>query len=463
MALEYRRDRPSTLKPGCDDDGDAALRSRARPTAPSISGRSRSTPYGLLLAIGVIVATRSPRSAGCKRGNDRDSSPTLVVWVVIGGVVGARVYHVFTDYDWDRRRHRRHGQDLGGRALDLGRARRRRDRVGGRWRGVKHLETLVLMDCIAPGLLAAQASGAGATGSTRSCSASPPTFRGGSRSTRPTARREYLDDETFHPTFLYESLYCLLDPRLLLLAERRFRFRKGQTVALYLVMYTFGRFFFENLRIDPSQKVLRPARQRLGERARLRRQRGVVRVVGAQRQALSRRRPRPRSATVRPRPPDRSRGVVRDPATARVPYGMAPMSVARPAPAGRRDPHRRPRRRRRRRSTAAAKRRCARSTASTSTSRPAGSPRSWARRDRASRRCLHCLAGLDRVTSGRVFLGDIEISAASEKELTLVRRDQIGFVFQAYNLIPTLERDREHRPAAGAGRTASPTTRGSTR
>ena len=51
---------------------------------------------------------------------------------------------------------------------------------------------------------------------------------------------------------------------------------------------------------------------------------------------------------------------------------------------------------------------------------------------------LHCLAGLDRLTSGRVFLGDIEVSACSEKELTIVRRDKVGFVFQAYNLIPTL-------------------------
>jgi putative ABC transport system ATP-binding protein len=51
---------------------------------------------------------------------------------------------------------------------------------------------------------------------------------------------------------------------------------------------------------------------------------------------------------------------------------------------------------------------------------------------------LHCLAGLDRVTSGQIFLGDREISACSEKELTLIRRDHIGFVFQAYNLIPTL-------------------------
>jgi putative ABC transport system ATP-binding protein len=51
---------------------------------------------------------------------------------------------------------------------------------------------------------------------------------------------------------------------------------------------------------------------------------------------------------------------------------------------------------------------------------------------------LHCLAGLDRVTSGRIFLHDVEISASSEKDLTVVRRDRIGFIFQAYNLIPTL-------------------------
>jgi putative ABC transport system ATP-binding protein len=52
---------------------------------------------------------------------------------------------------------------------------------------------------------------------------------------------------------------------------------------------------------------------------------------------------------------------------------------------------------------------------------------------------LHCLAGLDRVTSGQIFLGDVEVSAASEKQLTLVRRDSVGFVFQSYNLIPTLD------------------------
>jgi putative ABC transport system ATP-binding protein len=51
---------------------------------------------------------------------------------------------------------------------------------------------------------------------------------------------------------------------------------------------------------------------------------------------------------------------------------------------------------------------------------------------------LHCMAGLDRLSSGQIFLGDVEISRASEKELTLIRRDRLGFIFQSYNLIPTL-------------------------
>jgi putative ABC transport system ATP-binding protein len=66
---------------------------------------------------------------------------------------------------------------------------------------------------------------------------------------------------------------------------------------------------------------------------------------------------------------------------------------------------------------------------------------------------LHCLAGLDRVTAGRVLLGDIDITACSEKELTVVRRDKIGFVFQSYNLIPTLNAiENITLPMALAGR-----------
>jgi putative ABC transport system ATP-binding protein len=51
---------------------------------------------------------------------------------------------------------------------------------------------------------------------------------------------------------------------------------------------------------------------------------------------------------------------------------------------------------------------------------------------------LHCLAGLDTPTSGRVFLGDVDLTELSERQLTLLRREKVGFVFQAFNLIPTL-------------------------
>jgi len=51
---------------------------------------------------------------------------------------------------------------------------------------------------------------------------------------------------------------------------------------------------------------------------------------------------------------------------------------------------------------------------------------------------MHTLAGLDRLSSGSVLVGDTDLSELSEKELTLLRRTQIGFVFQAFNLIPTL-------------------------
>src|SRR5262245_19131482 len=51
---------------------------------------------------------------------------------------------------------------------------------------------------------------------------------------------------------------------------------------------------------------------------------------------------------------------------------------------------------------------------------------------------LHALAGLDRLTSGSIFIGDVELGGLREKKLTKLRRDRIGFVFQAFNLVPTL-------------------------
>ena len=51
---------------------------------------------------------------------------------------------------------------------------------------------------------------------------------------------------------------------------------------------------------------------------------------------------------------------------------------------------------------------------------------------------LHCLAGLDSLSSGRILIGDADLGALSDKQLTILRRDRIGFVYQAFNLVPTL-------------------------
>jgi putative ABC transport system ATP-binding protein len=66
---------------------------------------------------------------------------------------------------------------------------------------------------------------------------------------------------------------------------------------------------------------------------------------------------------------------------------------------------------------------------------------------------MHCLAGLDDLTSGQVFVGDVELGRLSDRQLTELRRDRIGFVFQAFNLVPTLSaRENITLPMDLAGR-----------
>lgn len=70
---------------------------------------------------------------------------------------------------------------------------------------------------------------------------------------------------------------------------------------------------------------------------------------------------------------------------------------------------------------------------------------------------MHCLAGLDTVTAGSILIGDIQISGLSDRQLTLFRRDHVGFVFQSFNLLPALTAEQNIRlPLELAGRQADP-------
>ncbi|WP_436759613.1 ABC transporter ATP-binding protein [Streptosporangium sp. V21-05] len=70
---------------------------------------------------------------------------------------------------------------------------------------------------------------------------------------------------------------------------------------------------------------------------------------------------------------------------------------------------------------------------------------------------MHCLAGLDTVSGGQVRVGDVELTGLNDKQLTMLRRERIGFVFQAFNLLPTLTAEQNIRlPLEISGRLADP-------
>ena len=70
---------------------------------------------------------------------------------------------------------------------------------------------------------------------------------------------------------------------------------------------------------------------------------------------------------------------------------------------------------------------------------------------------MHCMAGLDTVTTGHTFIGQTDLSTLKDKELTILRRDRLGFVFQSFNLVPTLTaRENITLPMDIAGREVDP-------
>jgi prolipoprotein diacylglyceryl transferase len=210
--------------------------------------------YGLMLAIGVLVATKVAETRWARTGRDPKEFGAIVVPVVIAGVVGARIYHLFTGYKWSD------GGFIGTfeiwkGGLSIWGA------VGGGLIAVyllarrRKLDTLMLVDVIAPGVVLAQAIGRWGNYFNQELFGRPTTLPWGLEidlAHRPPGFTQYA---TFHPTFLYESLWCLLVFGTLLLVERRYALKRGQVFALYVAMYTFGRIWFEALRIDDATRI----------------------------------------------------------------------------------------------------------------------------------------------------------------------------------------------------------------
>jgi prolipoprotein diacylglyceryl transferase len=209
--------------------------------------------YGLMLLLGIAACIWLTGVRWVRRGGDWDLVFRVAVWGVGFGIIGARLYHDITSWSEVK-------------ALDAWWAPFAVWKGGlGVWGGilfgciagavvVKRSGNSVFrfMDAVAPGLLLAQ--GIGRLGNWWNQELfGKPTDLPWALEIDPAHRPiDHLQDETFHPTFLYELVYDLAMVGVLLLLDRRFRFKPPALFALYVSLYTFGRFFEELLRIDPS-------------------------------------------------------------------------------------------------------------------------------------------------------------------------------------------------------------------
>jgi len=109
-------------------------------------------------------------------------------------------------------------------------------------------------DAVAPGLLLAQGIGRWGNWFNQELYGKPTSLPWGLKIDPEHRQPNYVQDSTFHPTFLYEFAYDLIMVGVLLLLDRRFRFKPPALFSLYVSIYTFGRFFEELLRVDPAHE-----------------------------------------------------------------------------------------------------------------------------------------------------------------------------------------------------------------
>ncbi|QNF92917.1 prolipoprotein diacylglyceryl transferase [Janibacter sp. YB324] len=223
--------------------------------------------YALCILAGIAAAIWIGDRRLRDRGGEAGVVLDVAMWAVPFGIVGGRIYHVITTpqpyfgeggHPIDALKIWEGGLGIWG-AVALG--------AVGAWIGCRQLRVsfLTFADAVVPGILVAQAIGRwgnwfnneiygpatdlpwgleihrwdGATGRAAVDAAGDPVVLG-----------------TFHPTFLYESLFLLVLAVALLVLDRRLRLAPGQVMALYIAGYPVGRFFIELLRTDAANTIL---------------------------------------------------------------------------------------------------------------------------------------------------------------------------------------------------------------
>jgi prolipoprotein diacylglyceryl transferase len=211
--------------------------------------------YALCIIVGIVAAVWIGERRWVARGGKAGEMQDLALWAVPFGIVGGRLYHVLTDHDlyFGEGRHAvdalkiwHGGLGIWG-AIILGSV---GVVIGARVMGIRVLPAL---DSLAPGVLVGQAIGRFGNWFNQELFGKPTDLPWALEIDRAHRPAGYEDVATFHPTFLYESLWCLAALAVILLLDRRFRLGHGKVVALYALLYTAGRGWIETLRIDPVE------------------------------------------------------------------------------------------------------------------------------------------------------------------------------------------------------------------
>ncbi len=214
--------------------------------------------YALLIIAGIVVAVWVGSVRYRNRGGEQGVIADIAVWAVPFGIIGGRIYHVLSDWQlyfgpdgsgfasalriWDG------GLGIWG-AVAFGGL--------GAWIGARRrgLALPPVADAIAPGIALAQAIGRWGNYFNQELFGAPTDLPWGlviSPNRRPV---EYVNVETFHPTFLYESLWMIGVALVLIWADKRFQMGHGRVFALYVFLYASGRLWIEALRIDYANLI----------------------------------------------------------------------------------------------------------------------------------------------------------------------------------------------------------------
>jgi prolipoprotein diacylglyceryl transferase len=206
--------------------------------------------YGLMLLLAIAAAIWLTGRRWVKWGGDWDLIFRMAVWGVIAGIVGARIYHLITNWEDPAI----HAHWYGPFAVWEGGL--------GVWGGISFgvlagavvvrrsgNSVRLMMDAVAPGLLLAQGIGRWGNYFNQELYGKATSLPWG-------LKIDALPGQTFHPTFLYEFIWDVLGVLFLLWVDRRYTLRRPALFALYVMVYTAFRTFEETLRIDPAHHFL---------------------------------------------------------------------------------------------------------------------------------------------------------------------------------------------------------------